>query len=70
MIDGWHSINMVYTEWLYTQILSDKGIVVFHDTNGHPGPYFITKSIDTDLYEVNKYLSDIKDWGISVAIRK
>ena len=70
MIDGWHSINMVYTEWLYTQLLSEKGIVVFHDTNGHPGPYCITKSIDPDVYDVYKYFTDIKDYGIAVALRK
>ena len=70
MIDGWHSINTVYTEWKYTKILSEKGLVVFHDTNGHPGPYFIIKSIDTTQYDIFKYFSDIKDFGISFAVRK
>jgi len=70
MIDGWHSINQVYKEWEYTKYLSKDGIVIFHDTNAHPGPYFITKSIDTNLYEVNKYLNDIKDWGITICIKK
>lgn len=70
MIDGWHSINQVYKEWEYTSLLSIGGVVIFHDTNGHPGPYFILKSIDTSMYDVYKYLTDVKDFGIAVAIRK
>ena len=70
MIDGWHSINQVYKEWEYTKRLSVDGIVIFHDTNAHPGPYFIIQSIDTNQYDVYKYFSDIQDWGLSVALRK
>jgi len=71
MIDGYHSINQVYFEWEnYTKFLSDKGIVIMHDTNAHPGPYFLLKSIDTSQYDVYKYFSDIVDWGIGVAIKK
>lgn len=70
MVDGNHSLNQVYKEWEYTKYLNKNGIVIFHDTNAHPGPYFITKSIDTNLYEVNKYFNDIVDWGLTVAIRK
>jgi len=71
MIDGYHSINQVYIEWEnYTKILASNGIVIIHDTNAHPGPYFLVKSIDTTLYDVYKYLSDVVDWGISVAIKK
>jgi hypothetical protein len=71
MIDGLHSINQCYIEWEnYTKILSSIGCVAMHDTNCHPGPYFLIKSIDTDIYDVYKYLADIQDWGISVAVRK
>jgi len=70
MIDGYHSINQVYTEWEYTELLSDTGIVLFHDTNGHPGPYFVLQSIDTDMYDVYKYFTDILDYGMGVAVRK
>lgn len=71
MIDGHHSINQVYLEWeIYTPLLSKSGIVVMHDTNSHPGPYFLMKSIDTNQYNVYKYLSDVLDWGIGVAVRK
>ncbi len=71
MIDGYHSINQVYFEWEnYTPLLSSNGIVIMHDTNSHPGPYFLIKSINTEHYDVYKYLSDVVDWGISVAIKK
>lgn len=71
MIDGYHSINQVYLEWkIYTPLLSKDGIVVMHDTNSHPGPYFLLKSIDTTQYNVYKYLSDVVDWGIGVAVHK
>jgi cephalosporin hydroxylase len=71
MIDGWHSINQCYIEWeLYTQMMNPGGMVVMHDTNFHPGPYFLVDSIDTNLYDVYKYLWDVQDWGISVAIHK
>ena len=69
MVDGWHSMNQVYTEWTYTQLLSSRGVVVFHDTNAHPGPYFMMKSIDSSMYDVRKYMTDVQDWGIGVAIR-
>jgi len=71
MIDGWHSINQCYLEWeLYTQFLASGGMVVMHDTNFHPGPYYLVDSIDTNKYDVYKHLWDIQDWGISVAIKK
>jgi cephalosporin hydroxylase len=71
MIDGYHSINQVYFEWEnYTPLLSSDGIVVMHDTNSHPGPYFLMKSIDINQYDVYKYLNDVVDWGIGVAVRK
>lgn len=71
MIDGWHSINQCYIEWeLYTQMLCPGGIVFMHDTNFHPGPYFLVESIDTNLYDVYKYLWDVQDWGLSVAIKR
>ena len=71
MIDGLHSIDQCYIEWEnYTKLLSSNGCVAMHDTNCHPGPYFLINSIDTDMYDVYKYLDDVQDWGISVAVRK
>jgi len=71
MIDGYHSLNQVYFEWEnYTPLLASDGIVVMHDTNSHPGPYFLMKSIDTNQYDVYKYFNDVVDWGIGVVVRK
>jgi hypothetical protein len=71
MIDGWHSINQCYFEWEnYTQLLASGGMVFMHDTNFHPGPYFLVDSIDVNQYDVYKHLWDIQDWGISVAVKK
>jgi hypothetical protein len=70
MIDGKHSINQVYKEWEYTSRLSKDGVVIFHDTNRHPGPYFVLQSIDTEMYDVYKYFADVRDFGLGVAVRK
>lgn len=70
MIDGHHSINQVYLEWQYTSKLNSNGVVIFHDTNCHPGPTCIINSINTNKYDVFQYFNDIWDWGISVAITK
>jgi Methyltransferase domain len=71
MIDGWHSINQCYLEWeMYTQLLNPRGMVAMHDTNFHPGPYYLVDSIDPNQYDVYKHLWDIQDWGISVAVRR
>lgn len=51
-IDGWHSINQVLRDWEYTKILSDGGVVAFHDTTGHPGPYFFIRNLDDEKWVV------------------
>jgi hypothetical protein len=68
-IDGWHSLNTVINDWTYTDFLSDNGIVIFHDTNGHPGPTVFLHAIDPKCYRVEKYLEDRNDYGVSVAYR-
>lgn len=68
-IDGWHSINAVINDWLYTEMLSDNGVVFFHDTNGHPGPAVFLHAIDPTKYKVVKYFEDKDDFGLSVAYR-
>lgn len=70
VIDGWRSIEQLYKEWQYTKILSNVGIVLFNCVNLYPGPYYITKSIDDTKYDIYRYLSDVKDNGICVAVRK
>ena len=56
-IDGWHSINAVMHEWenYVIPFLSKNGIVAFHDTNTHPGPYALFECIDSDVFDSEKY---------------
>lgn len=56
-IDGWHSINAVLHEWekYVIPFLSNGGIVAFHDTNTHPGPYALFESVDDEMFESEKY---------------
>ena len=70
MIDGWHSMEQLYKEWQYTRILSSVGVVIINSVNLYPGPYYICKSIDDTKYHIYRYLSDVKDNGICVAVRK
>lgn len=70
-IDGDHTVNMATNDWSYSEKLSDFGIVGFHDTTWHIGPYFVFEAIDENLYTKEKYFDDIQgDWGISFAIKK
>lgn len=68
-IDGWHSINAVLTEWEYTRMLSPNGIVGFHDTSCHPGPYHFLNNMNTDIWQVEPNLCP-QDHGIGFAQRK
>ena len=71
-IDGWHSINQVLVEWEYTKLLSDTGVVGFHDTAYHPGPYFFINNLNQDKWNVmSNSCADIKDdYGIGFAWKK
>jgi mRNA-degrading endonuclease HigB of HigAB toxin-antitoxin module len=68
LIDGWHSINQVLTDWEYTKILSPNGIVAFHDVMEHPGPYHFVRNLNTDIWNVD--IRCPSDWGIAFAWRK
>lgn len=68
-IDGWHSLNACINDWKYADLLSDKSIVVFHDTNHHPGPAIILHAIDQNKFRVEKYFTDKRDFGVSVAYK-
>ena len=69
-IDGWHSVNAVINDWKYSDLLSDDGIIVFHDTNFHPGPAIFLDAIDNTIYKVEKYFTDQPgDCGMGVAYR-
>lgn len=68
-IDGWHSINQVLTDWEYTKMLSQNGIVGFHDTSCHLGPHLFVRALDKNQWNV--VINDCeKDWGISFAWQK
>lgn len=51
-IDGWHSINQVLSDWEYTNLLADGGIVGFHDTSSHPGPKIFLEHLDKTKWDV------------------
>ena len=68
-IDGWHSVNTVINDWKYTDLLDDNGVVIFHDSNYHPGPHLIIEAIDRSMYRVVKYCDGGFDWGISAAYK-
>jgi len=70
-IDGWHSVNQVLAEWRFAELLSDNGIVFFHDTNVHPGPVEVVKAIDDGIFLVEKHFEDDPhDWGLTVVKKK
>ncbi len=67
-IDGFHSINQCYKDWEYTNLLSDHGIVCFHDVNYHPGPYQFIRALDTNKWVVEKDACPNRDdYGIGFA---
>jgi len=68
-IDGQHSINQVLIDWEYTKWLSKTGIVGFHDTNEHPGPYLFIRNLDSNKWVT---LPDLcpNDWGVGMAWQK
>lgn len=70
-IDGWHSINQLLYDWEYTSRLADHGIVGFHDTAYHPGPYYFVNNLNTQKWNVipNAATSQ-NDWGIGWAWKK
>ena len=69
-IDGDHSVNAVINDWKYSDLLSDNGIVIFHDSNYHPGPSLFLNCIDPKLFRVEKYFSEIiDDYGMAVAFK-
>ena len=68
-IDGWHSLNAAINDWMYSDMLSDNGIIIIHDTNGHPGPYVLMESIDNTKYRLEKHFQNDDDYGIGIAYK-
>ena len=69
-IDGYHSVNQVYSDWKFIEKLSEHGVVIMHDTNYHPGPSTIFDAIDDDLFYKEKHCTTINDFGIAVIKKK
>jgi predicted O-methyltransferase YrrM len=71
-IDGWHSINQCLLEWEYTRWLAPNGIVAWHDTASHPGPYLFTRNLDQRKWHVidNSCVIHDIDYGIGFAWRR
>ena len=68
-IDGDHSVNQVLRDWEYSNLLNDGGIVGFHDTSHHTGPYLFVKNLNTDIWDVVENACP-QDYGIGFATRK
>jgi hypothetical protein len=68
LIDGWHSINQVLKDWEYTKLLKRGGVVGFHDTTSHPGPFFFIKNLDKNKWKVFENLCPM-DHGFGYAIK-
>ncbi len=64
-IDGWHSINTCVNDWQYTDLLSNTGVVILHDTNSHPGCVGLFEAVSDSLYEKTRYCTE-NDFGIAV----
>ncbi len=70
IIDGFHSIDQVYKDFKLASLVRKGGYVLFHDTNYHPGPVTILNCINTELFSIQKYFENEKDWGVAVLKRK
>jgi hypothetical protein len=65
MIDGWHSVNTCVNDWCYTDLLSDHGCVIVHDTNAHPGCVALYHAVDESLFDKQRFCVDQSDTGIA-----
>jgi hypothetical protein len=68
-IDGWHSVNACINDWMYSDLLSENGIIIFHDTNYHPGPRVIIEYIDKFKYKIERNFVDDDDYGLTIVYK-
>lgn len=68
-IDGWHSVNQCVNDWRYSDMLSDNGAVILHDTNSHPGCVALFDAVDENLYDKQRFCLT-GDYGIAVFRKK
>ena len=69
LIDGWHSINQVLSDWEYSSRLSKSGVVCFHDTTAHPGPKKFLNHLNADKWNVKVNMCE-EDYGFGFCYRK
>lgn len=69
LIDGWHSLNACINDWQYADLLAENGVVVFHDTNSHPGPAIFLDAINPDIFRVEKFFQKEDDYGMAIAYK-
>lgn len=68
IIDGDHSVDSVISDFQLSDVVEVGGIILFHDTNIHPGPCVFLDALDPEYYKVKKHCTEDKaDWGIAVA---
>lgn len=65
-IDGWHSVNTVINDFLYSDLVEKGGLIFFHDINFHPGPNLVFQSVDETLYEKTWLFDNPKDYGLGM----
>ena len=68
-IDGWHSVNTCVNDWMFADMLSPNGVVLLHDTNGHPGCVGLFDAVDEALFDKQRFCTE-NDNGIAVFRRK
>lgn len=71
-IDGWHSVENVREEWNYAKyVRPNGGVIAIHDTNYHPGPCVLMKSIDKSCFKKILNPCEVEnDYGFTILIRK
>jgi len=66
LIDGWHSVHTCINDWGYTNMLSEHGAVILHDTNAHPGCIALFNAVDEQIFTKERFCTESNDMGISV----
>jgi hypothetical protein len=68
-VDGDHSVNGCINDWKYSDLLDDESVVIFHDTNYHPGPRIIIEAINPKDYKVESFFNNEPDYGLAIAYK-
>jgi hypothetical protein len=66
IIDGNHSADQIYKDFRLADFVRKGGIILFHDTNYHPGPMLIFRCIDPAVYHSQLFYEGEEDWGVGI----